>query len=376
MSDALGYYRLLEVSEDADIAVIKSSYRDLAKFWHPDRNTAPEAMEKFQKLSEAWEVLENEDRRRQYDLLSLVYNAANYPDLENIRPYVEGNPDIRALNLHEVRGWLWKYKANTVLNVYGYKPALAARCKNAALNWLLGWWHPQAFIKNIQALSADWRQPISESESLRVLVHNIVAYQLLNRPQLAVACAVNALAYADASGQELLQNFIRRQNLRVAKPKAWNLLGLKLVQLVVPFLLVLAALLPVGSGYVTESELWNWFGKKQEIDYYQEVNFGARGQSVDDVVVGKILNIPVDKNDVSKLYHLKSQTKVMYAPGDDFDVLKEMPAKTTVRLTGRSPDGIWSRIMIDNGEMGFVRTDGLIQGIGAEIPYGSQIFQK
>lgn len=376
MSDALGYYRLLEVCEDADVAVIKSSYRDLAKFWHPDRNTAPEAMEKFQKLSEAWEVLENEERRQQYDLLSLVYNASNYPDLENIRPYVDGNSDIRALNLHMVRGWLWKYKSKTVLGTYAYKSALWARCKNAALNWLLGWWHPQAFIKNIQALSADWRQPISETESLRILVHNVVAYQQLKQPQLAVACAVNALAYADKHGQNLLQNFIQRQNLRVAKPKVWNLLGLKAVQLVVPLMLALAALLPAGSGYVTESELWSWFGKKQEINYYQEVNFGAKGRSVDDVVVGKILNIPVDKNDISKLYHLKSSALIMYAPGDDFDVLKELPAKTTVRLTGRSPDGVWSRIMIDNGEMGFVRTDVLSQGIGAEIPYGSQIFQK
>ena len=225
-------------------------------------------------------------------------------------------------------------------------------------------------------MSADWRQPISEAESLRILVHNVVAYQQLKQPQLAVACAVNALAYADKHGQDLLQNFIQWQNLRVAKPKVWNLLGLKAVQLVVPLVLALAALLPAGSGYVTESELWSWFGKKQEINYYQEVNFGAKGRSVDDVVVGKILNIPVDKNDISKLYHLKSSALIMYAPGDDFDVLKELPAKTTVRLTGRSPDGVWSRIMIDNGEMGFVRTDVLSQGIGAEIPYGSQIFQK
>lgn len=376
MSDALGYYRLLEVSENADSDTIKSSYRELAKFWHPDRNSAPEAIEKFQKLSEAWGVLEDADSRLRYDLLSLVYTAGNYPDLENIRPYADGKADIRALNLHQVRGLLWKCRSNTVLNVYTYKDALSARLRNAAANWLLGWWNPQAFIKNIQALAADWRHPISEAESLRILIHNAVAYQLGGNRQLATAAAVRALVYADAGGRELLQKFIQKQNQRVAKPQIWNLPMLKAVQLLVPVVLVLAALAPVGSGYVTESELWSWLGKKSEIDYYQEVNFGARGSSVDDVVVGKILNIPVDRSDVSKLYHLKNSAKVMYAPGDDFDVLKELAAFVTVRLTGRSPDGVWSRIMLDNGEMGFVRTENLERGIGAEIPYGSEIFQK
>ena len=376
MSDALGYYRLLEVNENADSDLIKSSYRELAKLWHPDRNSAPEAMEKFQKLSEAWSVLEDTDSRLRYDLLSLVYSADNYPDLENIRPYANGKSDIRALTLHQVRGLLWKFSSNTVLSVCSYKEAISSRLKNAAANWLLGWWNPQAFVKNIQALSADWRHPISEAESLRVLIHNAVAYQLGGNSQLAAASAVRALTYADAGGRELLQKFIQKQNQRIAKPQIWNLVMLKTVQLWVPIVLALIALVPAGSSYVSESELWSWLGKKSEIDYYQEVNFGARGSSVDDGVVGKILNIPVDRSDVSKLYHLKNSAKVMYAPGDDFDVLKELTAFVTVRLTGRSPDGVWSRIMLDNGEMGFVRTENLERGIGAEIPYGSEIFQK
>ena len=88
------------------------------------------------------------------------------------------------------------------------------------------------------------------------------------------------------------------------------------------------------------------------------------------------MSIPVDKSDISKLYHLQTAAKVMYGPGEDFDVLKELPAQTTVRLTGKTPDNAWSRVMIDNGEMGFVRGEVLEQGIGAEIPYGSEIFRQ
>ena len=94
-TDALGYYKILNVHLDATTEEIKNSYRELAKFWHPDRNTAPEAIENFQKLSEAWEILENEDARLIYDLLSSVYNCNNYPEIENISPY--GNGKINML---------------------------------------------------------------------------------------------------------------------------------------------------------------------------------------------------------------------------------------------------------------------------------------
>ena len=66
----------------------------------------------------------------------------------------------------------------------------------------------------------------------------------------------------------------------------------------------------------------------------------------------------------------------MYGPGDDFDIIKTLPANTTVRLTGKSPDNVWARIMIDNGEMGFVYLDTIERGIGKEIPFGSKIFEK
>lgn len=65
----------------------------------------------------------------------------------------------------------------------------------------------------------------------------------------------------------------------------------------------------------------------------------------------------------------------MYGPSADFDVIKILPAATTVRLTGYTPDNVWARVMIDNGETGFVYYEDIAQGIGKEIPFGSSIIE-
>ena len=64
----------------------------------------------------------------------------------------------------------------------------------------------------------------------------------------------------------------------------------------------------------------------------------------------------------------------MYGPSDEFDVLATGKRGQTVRVTGYSPDEEWFRVMLDNGEMGFITKQNLKKGIGLEIPSGSKIF--
>jgi molecular chaperone DnaJ len=62
------YYEVLGVERNADDAAIKKAYRVLAKKYHPDMNPGDaEAEKKFKEASEAYAVLSDADKRRQYD---------------------------------------------------------------------------------------------------------------------------------------------------------------------------------------------------------------------------------------------------------------------------------------------------------------------
>lgn len=63
------YYKILEVEPNASLEEIKKSYRRLSLKHHPDRNGGSvESVKTFQKLSEAFENIGDEEKRRRYDL--------------------------------------------------------------------------------------------------------------------------------------------------------------------------------------------------------------------------------------------------------------------------------------------------------------------
>jgi len=61
------YYDVLGVPRDADAAAIKDAFRKLALQYHPDRNKAPGAEERFKEIAEAYAVLSNPGKRAEYD---------------------------------------------------------------------------------------------------------------------------------------------------------------------------------------------------------------------------------------------------------------------------------------------------------------------
>ena len=74
------YYELLQVSRDADSAAIRSAYARQARERHPDRFTDPEekkrAQEAFTLITEAFNTLSHEGRRREYDQFLSVPKVA------------------------------------------------------------------------------------------------------------------------------------------------------------------------------------------------------------------------------------------------------------------------------------------------------------
>lgn len=65
--DKRDYYEVLGVSKNATEAEIKSAFRKLAKKYHPDVSKEPDAAEKFKEAQEAYAVLSDEQKRKQYD---------------------------------------------------------------------------------------------------------------------------------------------------------------------------------------------------------------------------------------------------------------------------------------------------------------------
>ncbi|MBW6471141.1 MAG: DnaJ domain-containing protein [Methanosarcinaceae archaeon] len=62
------YYEILEVDKKASLKDIKSAYRRLVMLYHPDKNKSQEAEEIFKKIAEAYSVISDPSKRKQYDI--------------------------------------------------------------------------------------------------------------------------------------------------------------------------------------------------------------------------------------------------------------------------------------------------------------------
>lgn len=71
-------YKVLEVSRSASFPEIKNSYRELARKWHPDRNTDPGAQTKFIEVTKAYELLSDPERRDEFDKFGTTENSPNF----------------------------------------------------------------------------------------------------------------------------------------------------------------------------------------------------------------------------------------------------------------------------------------------------------
>ena len=75
------YYRTLGVTRTASDEEIRNAYRKLARKYHPDHNSSPDAEAKFKQVGEAYEVLNDKEKRCLYDQL-----GPNWQDGQRFQP--------------------------------------------------------------------------------------------------------------------------------------------------------------------------------------------------------------------------------------------------------------------------------------------------
>ena len=87
------YYKILEVNKDASPEIIAKVYKILAKKYHPDLQddiNKSKSEEKFKEISEAYEILSNEEKRKEYNEQLEASNQENIidkNDYETLRNY-------------------------------------------------------------------------------------------------------------------------------------------------------------------------------------------------------------------------------------------------------------------------------------------------
>ena len=97
------YYEILEVSKNASQEVIEKAYRTLAKKYHPDRWTINKkfAENKFKEITDAYNVLSNNDLRKSYDA-QIDYNYNNlYEENKQLKSQIDHLKSNQANNSYQ-----------------------------------------------------------------------------------------------------------------------------------------------------------------------------------------------------------------------------------------------------------------------------------
>ena len=87
------YYEVLGVERDADEPAIRNAFRKLTLKYHPDRNKSPDAEERYKEIAEAYAILSDPDKRRQYD--QHKHRLARHPRIRPGDRYAELHHESR-----------------------------------------------------------------------------------------------------------------------------------------------------------------------------------------------------------------------------------------------------------------------------------------
>lgn len=376
-ADALGYYAVLDVYPEAESSLIKRQYYEKAKYWHPDHNENPRALEMFQKVSVAYDVLKDEKLRLKYDLLSAVYNEKDFPPLGSLKIYknqsAKDDKALRVLRQKNVKNGKVK-ESKDICNIQEAGNMVLTTSVN---NWLFGWWGKYGFDNTVNAIKFNLREVYADNEdNLKLLVHNAVAYEQENNVEMAWIYAKQAEIMA-GNYENLRQKLVKFADSLGFKPQKivkiprWNSAELIRRQYLFPTFLVLGLFL---SGLVLFTKPGFLQFKTEHKSYYETQIMGDRVVA-SDMVETKILKIDSDAYSKDYLIHFTQDCTIYNGPDARYSVMTKCKSGQTVRITGYTPDKKWYQIILDNGEIGFVEKNKTEKGIGNPVPSGSHVFK-
>ncbi len=376
-ADALGYYAALEVHPSADSSVIKRQYYEKAKYWHPDHNENPRALEMFQKVSVAYDVLKDEKLRMEYDLLSCVYGESDFPALGSLKIYKnQSGKDDKALRvLRQIT--VKKGNSRESKDICNIREACNMVLSTSINNWLLGWWGKSGFAITKKAIKFNLKEVSADNyDNLKLLIHNAVAYEQENNIEMAWIYAKQAEALA-ANNEYLRQRIatfadkLGFQPKKTVKIPRWNSAELVRRQYLFPIFLVLCLVMSVLMLFAGQGILSL---KSSEKGYYEERVLSGRLVATD-MVENKIMKTDSDAMSKEYLVHLTQNCTIYNGPDVRYSPMVEGKANQTVRITGYTPDKSWYQIMLDNGEMGYIEKNKTQKGIGDPVPFGSHVYK-
>ena len=71
-------YEILGVTRSSTPQQIKKAYKRLAKELHPDKNSAPDASDRFVEMTKAYEILSDPERKLKYDNYGITEDTPNF----------------------------------------------------------------------------------------------------------------------------------------------------------------------------------------------------------------------------------------------------------------------------------------------------------
>lgn len=203
--DPLGYYSLLGISPTESDVEIKTAFRQRAKELHPDRNPLPHAVQQFQRLNEAYEVLSNPEARARYDTLYTEIPqesvSSQQTELEPITCSCCGQVTAqpRYVIFYQVTSFIFVTIRSPIQGIFCPSCAERKVLRSTIVTWLIGWWGlPRGVVYSLTTIIHNLLGGSKPDDvNARLLIYQAWSFATRNKLDLAHAIAIDAktLAY-------------------------------------------------------------------------------------------------------------------------------------------------------------------------------------